>query len=79
MKRRTFLIGMTGLRKRKRKAPRADAPLSAVERRMLLRSFSADALRTELDHRMLTMYSLEELQEMAREKGVKIPLLEPGN
>lgn len=54
-----------------RAKPAASSPLSAVERRMLLRDFDASAIKIELDHRFLTLFTLEELQAAAKERGIR--------
>lgn len=64
-------------RVRKRKVPRRRVyrrpkpPLSPQERQQLLRSFSNQAINQELDHRLLTLFTLEELQAEAARRGIR--------
>lgn len=64
-------------RKTKRKAPRRRAfrrpkpVLSPEERKQLLRSFSNQAIDQELSHRLLTLFTLEELQAEAARRGIR--------
>ncbi len=64
-------------RKARRKTPRRRVfrrpkpPLSPEERQQLLRSFSNAAINQELDHRLLTLFTLEELQAEAARRGIR--------
>lgn len=64
-------------RVRKRKVPRRRVyrrpkpPLSPQERQQLLRSFSNQAINQELDHRLLTLFTIEELQVEAARRGIR--------
>lgn len=64
-------------RVRKRRVPRRRVyrrpkpPLTPQERQQLLRSFSNQAINQELDHRLLTLFTVEELQIEAARRGIR--------
>jgi hypothetical protein len=83
MSRLNFLALMIGLARRRRKPRRRPEPkiahlalpvlpsgVTPRERRELLTSFRDADIETELRHRLLSMYSVEELRAEADRRGI---------
>jgi hypothetical protein len=59
------------VRKGKSRAVITRAVLLPAERAMLLRSFTSEQVSQELAHRLLSLYSLKELQAEAARRGLR--------
>lgn len=64
--------GRAHRRAKRKPPPKVTQPgIMPAERRMLLRSFSDESINAELDRRLLSAFTVEELETEAARRGIR--------
>jgi len=71
VERRNFILGAAIEARRRRKTKPAPSLFTEDDRRQLLKAFSDNSIRTELERRLLSIYTVEELEMEARRRGLR--------